>query len=283
MVTPQAKKEVAQEMIKKHQMSQRRSCWLVGLGRNTCRYQPKRQSSEELKSKIQKIAFEKRRFGYRRVHILLKRSGEKVNHKRVWRIYRELGLKIKKRAGRKKSLGTRLKKEKAMRPNQRWSIDFVSDALASGEKIRLLTIIDEFTRESLEIRVDHSMGGGKVAKALDFLIEERGMPESIQSDNGTEFTSKALIEWYERKGLTWIYIEPGKPYQNGCVESFNGKLRDECLNEHWFLNLSEAREIVENWRQDYNEARPHSALNGRSPSQWASPLGASRATIRESA
>ena len=160
-----------------------------------------------------------------------------------------------------------------MKPNERWSLDFVSDALMNGRKIRLLTIIDEFTRESLRITVDSSLGGERVTRELDAVIAERGLPERIQSDNGTEFTSKAVIEWFENKGIKWEYIEPGKPYQNGCIESFNGKLRDECLNEHWFLNITETREIVEKWRRDYNESRPHSALKGRTPSQLASQLG----------
>lgn len=273
MVTPQAKKEAAQVMIEIHHLSQRRSCRLVGLERNTCRYQSKPEDTKALEAKIQAIAFERRRFGYRRIHMMLKRSGMTINHKKVWRIYRELGLKVKKRSGRKRALSVRVKREKAMKPNERWSLDFVSDALMNGRKIRLLTIIDEFTRESLRITVDSSLGGERVTRELDAVIAERGLPERIQSDNGTEFTSKAVIEWFENKGIKWEYIEPGKPYQNGCIESFNGKLRDECLNEHWFLNITETREIVEKWRRDYNESRPHSALKGRTPSQLASQLG----------
>ena len=272
MVTPQAKKEAAQVMIEIHHLSQRRSCRLVGLERNTCRYQSKPEDTKALEAKIQAIAFERRRFGYRRIHMILKRSGMTINHKKVWRIYRELGLKVKKRSGRKRALSVRVKREKAMKPNERWSLDFVSDALMNGRKIRLLTIIDEFTRESLRITVDSSLGGERVTRELDAVIAERGLPERIQSDNGTEFTSKAVIEWFENKGIKWEYIEPGKPYQNGCIESFNGKLRDECLNEHWFLNITETREIVEKWRRDYNESRPHSALKGRTPSQLASQL-----------
>lgn len=271
MVTPQAKREAVQVMTSCHHLSERHSCYLVGLERNTCRYRSKVERDLSLEKKIQSIAFERRRFGYRRIHGMLKLSGMKINHKKVWRIYRELGLKIKKRSGRKKAIGTRMKREKAMRINQRWSLDFVSDALANGQRIRLLTVIDEFTREALGVIVDSSMGGQRVTKELDRIIKERGKPESVQSDNGTEFTSKAVIEWFESNGISWEYIEPGKPYQNGYIESFNGKLRDECLNEHWFLNIKEAGVIVEKWRKDYNESRPHSGLDGRTPSQLGWP------------
>ena len=155
------------------------------------------------------------------------------------------------------------------RPNQRWSLDFVHDALASGRKIRLLTIMDTFTRESLRIEVASSLGGQAVTEALRGLVRERGKPEVITSDNGTEFTSNRVLEWCNEQQIHWHYIQPGKPQQNGSIESFNGKLRDECLNEHWFTSLDHAREVVEQWRIEYNTIRPHSALKGRTPCEMS--------------
>lgn len=221
----------------------------------------------ELKSKIRSIAFEKRRFGYRRVHLILQREGLKINHKKVWRLYKEEGLKVRKRNGRKKALGIRGTAFKAQKPNEKWSLDFVHDALADGRKIRLLTIIDEFTRECLKIVVDTSLSGKRVCRELDYLIEQRGKPKLIVSDNGTEFTSNSLLKWCWEKSVEWHYIQPGKPYQNGAIESFNGKLRDECLNESWFISLSEAKRIIEGWQEEYNTTRPHTALGGKTPKE----------------
>lgn len=215
-----------------------------------------------LLEKIKKIAFERRRFGYRRIHLLLKKSGEQVNHKRVQRLYKEAGLKVIKRGGRKKALGSRLVKIAPQRANQRWSIDFVSDALYDGRRIRLFTVVDDFTRECLKIIVDRSINGQRVAKELSQLVLECGIPEEIISDNGTEFTSNAILSWAYEQRLCWKYIEPGKPIQNAFIESFNGKLRDECLNENWFTSLNDARRVINSWQLDYNKNRPHTAYDG---------------------
>lgn len=220
---------------------------------------------DSLQKSIKEIALEKRRFGYRRIHMILKRQGLRVNHKRVFRIYQKLGLKVLKRGGRKRALGVRKMREKANRINQRWSLDFVSDSLVTGRKIRMLTVIDAYSRKCLGIVLDTSLSGQRVARELDSLIEKNGRPESILSDNGTEFTSNAIIKWSMEKRIGWEYIEPGKPYQNGGIESFNGKLRDECLNENLFMSVKQAQKITESWCLEYNKMRPHSSLGGKTP------------------
>jgi putative transposase len=271
-VTPQAKKSCSKWLIKKYHLSERRACMLVGIHRSTVRYQSKKPDESDLVEKNKSIAYEKKRYGYRRIHMILRREKMLVNHKKVFRIYKTYGLKILKRRGRKKALGTRGKAVRAIFPNQKWSLDFVHDALSDGRRIRLLTIVDEFTRECLQIVVDTSLNGRRIRKELEHLIEQRGKPEMIKSDNGTEFTSNVILRWCADNGVNWHYIQPGKPYQNGTIESFNGKLRDECLNEHWFLELREAQQIIEKWREDYNTSRPHSALQGRTPKEVASHL-----------
>jgi putative transposase len=257
-----------QSIIVEHGVSQRRACRLVSLHRSVGRYNVLDQKDQPLKEKIISLAHERKRFGYRRIHILLKKGGIKVNHKRVYRLYSESGLKVRKRGGRKRALGSRLPVKQLNSPNERWSLDFVSDALADGRRIRILTIVDDFTRECLKMVVDTSLSGKRVIRELACLVTDKGTPEAIVSDNGTEFTSHAVLKWSQEMGVAWQYIQPGKPMQNGYIESFNGKLRDECLNENWFLSLSEAKEIIEKWRVDYNHARPHSSLKGLTPQQF---------------
>jgi putative transposase len=254
-------------MLNKHPVSQRKICQLLGLNRSVGRYQSKKED-ESCKIKILQHAHERKRFGYRRIHLLLKMEGIKVNHKKVYRLYKQLGLKVHKRAHRKRAIGHRGVLLKATAPNKTWSLDFVSDALSDGRRIRILTIVDDFTRECLKLVVDTSLSGLRVANELSKLIIQRGSPVFIRSDNGTELTSKAILKWAHENKVRWQYIEPGKPMQNGYIESFNGKFRDECLNEHLFLNLREAKELIEKWREDYNHARPHTALHGLTPSQF---------------
>jgi putative transposase len=217
--------------------------------------------------KIKKIAYEKKRYGYRRIHILMQREKIKVNHKKIYRIYTQLGLKVAKRKNRRKAVGKRRVETLITRPRQRWALDFVHDALANGRKIRILPIIDVYTRQCLKIVVAPSLSSKSVLKALEEAIEEFGAPEEIISDNGTEFTSNSILQWCSDRAQNWRYIAPGKPYQNGNMESFNGKMRDECLNENWFLSLEDAKVIIENWRQQYNNERPHSALKGQTPNE----------------
>lgn len=233
------------------------------------RYRSRKPEEGCLKEKIKNIAHDKRRYGYRRIHELLKRDGVKINHKKLFRIYRELGLKVLKRGGRKRALGQRVVPIPLIRKNQEWSLDFVHDATADGRRIRLLTIVDDFTRENLAIVVETSLNGKRVRDELEKVIEIRGIPGRILSDNGTEFTSTTILRWCNERGVKWDYIQPGKPYQNGYIESFNGKLRDECLNENWFTSLKEAKRLVEEWREEYNERRPHSSLGGRTPGEMA--------------
>lgn len=258
--------------VKEHRLSERRACQLVGANRSTVRYCSQKAPEEELKQQIKDIAMKHRRYGYRRIYFVLRRSGKKINHKKVYQLYRKLGLKVLKRGGRKRAIGDRKIEKLITRANQCWALDFVHDSLSSGRKLRLLTVIDVCTRESLKIEVEHSLNGASVHRALEEIIQERGAPEMILSDNGTEFTSNKMLLWQKEKKIRWGYIEPGKPQQNRNIESFNGKLRDECLNENWFLSLMEAKRVIEKWRNHYNDERPHSSIKGLTPNELASQL-----------
>ena len=195
--------------------------------------------------------------------------GSALNHKKLFRLYREERLTVRKRGGRKRALGTRAPMTIPQDQNQRWSLDFVSDTLSDGRRFRILAVVDDFTRECLALVVDTSLSGLRVVRELDRIVELRGCPLMIVSDNGTELTSHAILRWQEELGVDWHYIAPGKPMQNGFVESFNGRLRDECLNEHLFASLNEARQIIEEWRIDYNTNRPHTSLSGLTPTEFA--------------
>ena len=249
--------------------SQRRACGLVGLQPKTYRYASKRTGDEEFRGRLRELASQRRRFGYRRLGLLLARQGIKINHKKLYRLYKEERLSVRKRGGRKRALGTRAPMAIPQDANLRWSLDFVMDTLVSGRRFRILTVVDDFTRECLGLVVDTSLTGPRVTRELDRILGQRGCPGMIVSDNGTEFTSNAMLAWQEERGIEWHYIAPGKPMQNGFVESFNGKLRDECLNETLFVNLKEARQIIEAWRIDYNTNRPHTSLNGLTPTEFA--------------
>jgi putative transposase len=244
--------------------SQRRACGLIAIDPKTVRRKPK-TTDAAIRERLRSLAAERRRFGYRRLGILLQREGFNMNKKKLYRLYREEGLAVRRRRGRKRATGTRAPMALPDGPNQRWSLDFVADTLAFGRRFRILCIVDDFTREALALIVDTSIGGQRMARELDTLIARRGKPATIVSDNGTEMTSRAILEWTNRTRIEWHYIAPGKPQQNGFVESFNGKFRDECLNEEVFANLAEARAIIERWRQDYNHIRPHSAHAGLTP------------------
>lgn len=249
--------------------SQRRACALVGIAAKTYRYTSRRADDGELRACLRTLAAERRRFGYRRLHILLARQGVWLNHKRLFRIYREERLGVRKRGGRKRALGTRSPMVLPEQANERWSLDFVSDALASGRRFRVLAIVDDFTRECLGLVVETSLSGLRVGRELDRIAALRGYPAMIVSDNGTELTSHAILRWQEERGVLWHYIAPGKPQQNGFVESFNGRFRDECLNEHLFGSMPGARRTIEQWRVDYNTHRPHTSLDGLTPTAFA--------------
>lgn len=249
--------------------SQRRACGLVGIEPKTYRYASRRPNDGEVRRRLRVLACERRRFGYRRLHILLAREGVLLNHKRLFRLYREERLGVRKRGGRKRALGTRAPMTLPQGPNQRWSLDFVSDVLDCGRRFRVLAVVDDFTRECLALVVDTSLSGLRVGRELDRIAGLRSKPLMIVSDNGTELTSHAILRWQEKQGVAWHYIAPGKPQQNGFVESFNGRFRDECLNEHLFGGMAAARRIIEAWRIDYNTERPHTSLDGLTPTAFA--------------
>jgi len=211
---------------------------------------------------LRELAAARQRFGYRRLGYLLAREGLKPNHKKLLRLYRQEGLKLRRRGGRKRALGTRAPMVLPQGPNQRWSLDFVSDAFGCGRRFRILCVVDDFTRECLALVPDTSLSGARVARELDKIVAIRGKPLAVVSDNGTELTSASILRWSQERQVEWHYIAPGKPTQNAFVESFNGRLRDECLNETVFTSMTQARAVLATWRQDYNTVRPHSKLGG---------------------
>ncbi len=268
-MTPVARREAVRVVVEELGLSQRRACRLIGISRSVARYRCHSTDPPGLRERLRSLAAERRRYGYRRLWVLLRREGFGVNHKRVYRLYREEGLMVQRRK-RKRMCGVgRVPAAPACRRNQRWSMDFVADALAGGRKIRVLTVVDDFTRECLATEVDTSLPGVRVTRVLDRLSAQRALPETITVDNGPEFAGRALDTWAYQHQVQLRFIQPGKPVQNAYIESFNGKLRDECLNEHWFGSLYHARAIVEEWRQDYNGVRPHSALGNLTPDQFA--------------
>ena len=253
-------------------VSQRRACDVLGVDRTMVRYRSRRGDDGAIRERMRGLAAERRRFGYRRLHWLLGREGVRINHKKFRRLYREERLQVRRRGGRKRALGTRAPMAIPQGRNQRWSLDFVSDQMTDGRRFRILTVIDNCTRECLGLVADTSLSGRRVARELDAIILRRGRPETIISDNGTEYTSNAILAWADDAGVGWHYIAPGKPQQNGFNESFNGRLRDELLNETLFRSLPHARAVLEAWRRDYNERRPHSKLGWLTPQAYADAL-----------
>ncbi len=264
-MTPANKREATTYLKQCFKVSERRACHVLNIQRSLVRYRAKRSVDVLLRQRLRELSFERKRFGYRRLHILLSREGVEVNHKKLWRIYKEMGLSVKKRNGRKRAVGTRAPIALPSKANERWSLDFVSDSFMDGRRFRILCVVDDFSRECLALVPDTSIGGERLARELDKLIDYRGKPTTIVSDNGTEMTSNAILKWSQETNINWHYIAPGKPMQNGFVESFNGKLRDECLNETLFEDLHHVRKILAAWKHDYNHIRPHSSLNGLSP------------------
>ena len=252
-------------------ISERRACTLVGVPRATHRYRCRRAQPLAEVEVPRALATERPRWGYRRLAVLLEREGHRVNHKLVHRLYREEGLAVR-RTRKKRTAVTRVPLPAPTRPNEQWSLDFVSDALADGRRFRALTLVDAFTRECPVIEVDTSLPGERVVRVLDRLVSQRGVPAAITIDNGPELRGKALDAWAYRHGVRLEFITPGKPVENAYIESFNGKFRDECLNQHWFLGLADARFHIERWRIDYNEVRPHSALDNRTPFEFIKTL-----------
>jgi putative transposase len=250
-------------------LSERRACRLMGVGRSTVRYAPRPREDGAVLGRLRELAARWKRFGYRRLAVLLRREGLAVNAKRVYRLYRKEGLAVRRR--RRKQVA-RPRGEGLTAPthrNERWSMDFVADTLASGRTFRTLNVVDDFTRECLAIEVDTSLSGVRVTRVLERLIQGRRMPGLIVTDNGPEFAGRAVDQWAHGRGVRLHFIDPGKPVQNAYIESFNGKFRDECLNEHWFVNVADARGIIEGWRRSYNEERPHSSLGYETPAASA--------------
>lgn len=272
MVTPGARRAAVAHLCETHDVSQRRACAVLNVDRSSVRYVSRRGDDAELRGRIRDIAVERRRFGYRRIHVLLARQGVRVNQKKVRRLYAEEKLQVKRRGGRKRALGTRRPIAVPDGPNQRWSLDFVSDAFTDQRRFRILAVVDDFTRECLALVPDTSLSGLRVARELDTIAARRGRPASVVSDNGTELTSMAILRWSEERKVDWHYIAPGKPQQNAFAESFIGRLRDECLNETLFSSLPNAKAVLTAWRNDYNRHRPHSALGNASPEEYAEKM-----------
>jgi putative transposase len=290
VVGPQAEREAVRAVREEVQLSERHACGLVGMHRGSWRYRRRERNDAALRARLRELAAERVRFGYRRLHALLRReknpAGEPrwvVNHKRVYRLYREEGLAMRRKARKRFRAEARVPLVLPARANQVWTMDFTQDQLVSGRKFRTLNLMDGFTREAPAIEVDTSLPGTRVVRVLEEVAQERGYPEAIQMDNGPEFISRAVDQWAYAHGVALHFIDPGKPTQNAYIESFNGKFRDECLNQNWFTDLADARRIIAAWRMDYNTARPHSALGYRTPVEFAHRAAALRSPTAPSA
>lgn len=270
MVTCLARREAARWVGSEFRLSERRACALIGISSSSLRYRSRRMPVSGLTDRMLALARERPRYGYRRLHVLLRREGFAVNHKRIHRLYRREGLMVRRRLRKRLTRAARVSRPLPTQPNERWSMDFMSDQLADGRVFRTLNVVDDFSRQCPAIEVDTSLSGERVVRVLEAACVEQGAcPRSLIVDNGPEFISKALDRWAYRNGVELIFIQPGKPTQNAFVESFNGRFRDECLNEHWFESLKEARAVIEEWRSDYNSYRPHGSLGDLTPEQFA--------------
>lgn len=266
-MSPPERREASGWLVKRHDVSQRRACRLLSLWRSTARYRRQRNDGK-LRARIQELAHERPRFGYPRIIVMLRREGWADNHKRIRRVYREEGLQVRCRKRKRIARGPRQPMPTPLAPNQRWSMDFMSDQLDDGRRFRVLNVVDQYTRECLAVETDRSLSGLRVTRVLERVVEQRGAPKSIVVDNGPEFAGRALDAWAYRHGIALHFIRPGKPVENAFIESFNGRMRDECLNQHWFIDLAHARRTIEEWRADYNLIRPHRSLGNRSPAEF---------------
>jgi len=269
VVEPVARRHVVEYIKETHSLSERRACKLSSLPRSSFRYQPKPDHNAELRIRLRELAEKRRKFGSPRLHTLLRREGHQINHKRTERLYREEGLSLRLKRRKKRISHLRVVMDRPERINQHWSMDFVSDSLYNGRRFRVLTIVDDLSRECPALEADHSLTGKRVTRVLDRIALTRGLPDIITVDNGPEFISEALDLWAYENNVKLRFIQPGKPVQNAYIESFNGKFREECLNEHVFVSLHSAQQIIETWRQDYNSERPHSSLNDLTPEEFA--------------
>jgi putative transposase len=276
VVTATAKRAVVGFLQESYELSQRRACEAIGFLRSTCRYLRRRRDDARLRQRIKELAEKRPRFGYRRLWLMLQRERFHVNPKRVHRVYREEGIQVRRRRRKRVSL-VRHPLVAPRRPNERWSIDFMRDTLGDAKAFRTFNVVDDLTRECLAIEVAKSIPGARVVRVLGCIAADRGYPERMVMDNGPELAGQALDEWAYRNGVELHFITPGRPVENAYIESFNGKFRDECLNEHWFSTLDDARQTIEEWRRDYNEERPHSALGGLPPREYAAQFANLRA------
>jgi putative transposase len=258
----------AAHVIAEFGMTERQACKLLDLDRTSYHYQPKPERDAELRAELIALARQKPRYGYRRLHVLLARRGWLVNHKRLYRLYRQEHLAVR-RLRRKRLARPSAPIAQLNRVNQERSMDFVMDGLATGRALRVLTVVDSFTRECLAMEVDSCLSSRRATRALEWIIQQRGTPEAVRCDNGPEFTSRHFLAWCENRKIGLIHIQPGRPMQNGRVESFNGRLRDECLNATWFQTIACVKEKIESWREEYNGERPHSSLGYMTPLEFA--------------
>jgi putative transposase len=269
MVSPLLRRTAVKSLVEQGKCTKRCACRLVNISRSVAEYAYKRPVTEkELIERIKELAHQHRRYGYRRITILLRQEGKRVNHKRVYRLWKIEGLSLKKRFKKKKIARIKGEMKRAAYPNHVWSYDFIDDVTEKGNQIRILNVVDEFSRECLAIRVGRSITSQEVIEVLEYLSLKRGMAEYIRSDNGPEFIARAIKEWLFKHGVRSIFINPGSPWENSYIESFHGKLRDECLNQEIFSSIEQAGIVLENWREEYNNYRPHSALGGLSPSEY---------------
>jgi putative transposase len=268
-VKPAQKRAVVGYFRVGFRVSERRACRVAGVPRSSCRYRSVAADQTALRLRLRDLAAARVRYGYRRLHVLLRREGWRVNHKRVYRLYREEGLAIRVKRRKKRAAGQRVLPPPAKRPHERWSIDFLADGLADGRRFRALTIVDNVSRVSPAIEVGVSLTGERVVTVLERLKRTVGRPERIAVDNGPEFVSKALDAWAYRNGVRLEFSRPGKPTDNAFAESFNARFRDECLDQHWFASLEEARQTIEAWRVEYNTERPHRGLRHQTPVAYA--------------
>ena len=269
MVTPAAKREAVAHLRILFEVSERRACKVLEADRTSVRYRGQRADDAMVRARLRELAAIRRRFGYRRLLVLMRREGLIMNHKKFRRLYREERLQVRRRGGRKRALGTRAPLTIPQGANQRWSLDFLSDAFADGRRFRILAVVDDFTRECLALAADTSLPGLRVVRELDVIIAWRGRPAMCVSDNGTELTGMAVLRFSQERQIEWHYIAPGKPTQNAFIESFNARLRDELLNETLFTSLAQVRAVLAAWKDDYNNARPHSALGNLTPTEYA--------------
>ena len=268
MVTPVARRQGVEHLVTAQLTSQRRACRLIGLSRSVVQYRPRPKADEPLRTRLQELAARYPRYGYLTLHGLLRSEGLVRNRKRTWRLYCAAGLQVRTRR-RKKLVRPRIPMAIPHAPAERWSVDFVSDQLASGRRFRILNIVDDYSRECVGQIVDTSISGERFARFLEAYAAHHALPKTLVCDNGSEFTSKALFFWSQQSGVKLHFIQPGKPTQNAFVESFNARFRDTCLNQHWFRDLEDARRVIDDWRHHYNHVRPHSSLGYMPPAVFA--------------